>query len=55
MLENTCKILYQENNMIKFKYEENINSLIQKLTKYKIDKLLIEEPSIEDLFLHYYK
>lgn len=55
MLEITSEILYQENNIIKLKYEENINSLIKKLTKYKIDKLLIEEPSIEDLFLHYYK
>ena len=31
------------------------NELFEKLSKYKIDKLLIEEVSIEDLFIEYYK
>lgn len=42
-------------NTIKFKTTLNSNELIKKLTKYNINKLLIEEPSLEDLFLHYYK
>lgn len=33
----------------------NINDLIKRLTHYKIDKLLIENISLEDLFENYYK
>ena len=31
------------------------NKLIQELSKYKINKLLIEEASLEDIFMLYYK
>ena len=31
------------------------NELIKKLSNYKIDKLLIENISLEDLFSNYYK
>lgn len=40
---------------IKLSYKDNINKLIQELSKHKIKKLLIEEPSIEDIFMLYYK
>ena len=30
------------------------NEVINKLSKYDIDRLLIEEISLEDLFIHYY-
>lgn len=43
------------NNTIKFRNTVDINILIKELTKYKINKLLIEEASLEDIFLHYYK
>ncbi|MBQ9318080.1 MAG: ABC transporter ATP-binding protein [Bacilli bacterium] len=33
----------------------NINDLIEKLSHYKIDKLLVENISLEDLFENYYK
>ena len=42
-------------NMIKFNNELTSDKLIKSLSKYKIDKLLIEEPTLEDIFLHYYK
>jgi len=29
--------------------------LLKELSKYKIDKILIEEATLEDVFLHYYK
>jgi len=45
----------QEENTIKFTNKLKIDILIKKLSKYKIEKLLIEEPTLEDLFLHYYK
>lgn len=44
----------RENNMIKFKNELSSDLLIKELAKYKIDKVLIEEPTLEDIFLHYY-
>lgn len=40
---------------IKFKNPLSSDSLIKALAKYKIDKILIEEATIEDIFLHYYK
>ena len=40
---------------IKLSYKDNINKLIQELSKHKIKKLLIEEPSLEDIFMLYYK
>ena len=43
------------NNSIRFNKNIEINSLLKVLNKYKIDKLLIEESTIEDIFLHYYK
>jgi len=40
---------------IKFKNQKSTDELIQILAKYKIDKLLIEEATLEDIFIHYYK
>ena len=48
-------IKQQSTNVIKFKNELSPDILIKELSKYKIDKLLIEEATIEDIFLHYYK
>ena len=48
-------IISKTANTIKFKNELSSDTLIKKLTKYKIDKLLIEESTLEDMFLHYYK
>lgn len=44
-----------EENTIKFKNEIPADMLIKILAKYKIDKILIEEATLEDIFLHYYK
>ena len=43
------------NNYIKFKNLLPSDILIKSLSKYKIDKILIEEATLEDIFLHYYK
>ncbi len=40
---------------IKLSYKDNINKIIQELSKHKIKKILIEEPSLEDIFMLYYK
>ena len=48
-------IIEENNNMIKFIYTGDINKIIKELSKYNVDKLIIEEPSIEEIFMHYYK
>lgn len=40
---------------IKFKNTFEANTLIKKLSKYDIKKILIEQATLEDIFLHYYK
>lgn len=54
-LELNLKIKEEMKDSIKFINNMDINVLLEKLTKYKIDKLLIEEISLEDLFRNYYK
>lgn len=48
-------IIFEEGNTIKFANNMPDDELIKKLSKYEIDKILIEEPTLEDMFLHYYK
>lgn len=43
-----------ENNTVKFNNKLNINELINKFSKYKIDKLLIEEATLEEILINYY-
>ena len=49
------KVLKKEKAEITFLNNLEPDLLINKLSKYKIDKLLIEEVSLEDLFINYYK
>ena len=49
------EIISHEENTIRFKNTLNIDTLIKKISYYEIEKLLIEEATLEDLFLHYYK
>lgn len=48
-------IIFEEENTIKFGCDLLHDELIKKLSKYKIDRILIEEATLEDMFLHYYK
>ncbi len=45
----------ENNNEVIFISDKDINDVIKKLTNYKIDKLLIENIPLEDLFENYYK
>jgi ABC-2 type transport system ATP-binding protein len=38
-----------------FLFSGNINELIKTLSGYKIENLIIEEPPLEEIFLHYYR
>ena len=48
-------IVSDDGNTIKFGNNLPDDELIKKLSKYKIDRILIEEATLEDMFLHYYK
>ena len=48
-------IISEDKNTIKFGNDLPHNELIKKLSKYNIERILIEEATLEDLFLHYYK
>lgn len=45
----------KDNYEYKFLYNEDINNLIKLLSRYNILKLEITEPSIEDMFLDFYR
>ncbi len=49
------KVVNENNNEVTFLNDLDTNTIIKKLSKYDISKLLIEEISLEDLFLNYYK
>ncbi len=48
-------VILKEANTIKFGNNLSHNELIKKLSKYNIERILIEEATLEDMFLHYYK
>lgn len=48
-------VIEKTDEMLKLVYKDNINNLIKILSKYKIEKLIIEEPCIEEVFMHYYE
>lgn len=42
-------------NILSFMYSGNINDLIGFISGKKVTNLMIEEPSLDEIFLHYYK
>lgn len=44
-----------KDNMTSFLYVGNINSVMKKLSTIELSNLWIEEPSLEEIFLHYYE
>ncbi len=50
-----ANIVSKEENTIKFAINLSHDELIKSLAKYKIDRILIEEATLEDMFLHYYQ
>jgi len=53
--ELNLKIIYKNDNIVKLLNDKNINEVIKKVSKYELNKLLLEEVSIEDMFIEYYK
>ncbi|EQB21434.1 ABC transporter, ATP-binding protein [Dehalobacter sp. UNSWDHB] len=42
-------------NKVSFLFKGNINLMIKKLSDVEISNILIEEPSLEEIFIHYYE
>ncbi len=53
--ELKLKVYKENNNEVVFFNNLKPNELLSKLSKYNIESLLIEEVSLEDLFINYYK
>lgn len=44
-----------KDNMISFLFRGNINDILKKITEIEITNLWIEEPDLEEIFMHYYE
>ena len=53
--ELNLKIINENGNEAKFINNLTPDELLEKISKYKINRLLIEEVTLEDLFINYYK
>jgi ABC-2 type transport system ATP-binding protein len=49
------KLIYEPGNLITFMYSGDMNELIKILAGNKLNNLSIEEPSLDEIFMHYYK
>jgi ABC-2 type transport system ATP-binding protein len=54
-LEGVELIEKETGKKVEFLFSGNINELISVLSGYKMENLSIEEPPLEEIFLHYYK
>ena len=55
MIPGSENVIIGPGNLISFMYSGNINELIGFLSGKNIVNLMIEEPSLDEIFLHYYK
>lgn len=55
ILSREISILEKHENYVKFIFKGDINSLVAYLNRIKIESLIIEEPSLEDVFFQYYE
>lgn len=46
--------LLREGRQESYIFEGNLNELMQKLAGYDIQDVLIEEPSLDEIFMHFY-
>lgn len=45
----------KENGTFRFMFEGNLPSLLVFLSKYPLEDLIVEEPTLEEIFMHYYE
>lgn len=44
-----------DNNIVHFLFKGDINNIVELIAKYRLANLLVEEPDLEDIFMHYYQ
>lgn len=47
--------LTMESNTVDFIFQGDVNKIIEKLYERKINNLIVEEPTLEEIFMHYYE
>jgi ABC-2 type transport system ATP-binding protein len=47
--------LQSENGTVQFFFKGDINSVLQKISGLQVNDLTIEEPTLEEIFMHYYE
>jgi ABC-2 type transport system ATP-binding protein len=47
--------LETDNGVVSFFYRGDINQITSVLSKHKVTDLTIEEPTLEEIFMHYYE
>jgi ABC-2 type transport system ATP-binding protein len=53
-LKGIENIIANRSNLLSFMYSGDMNELVSSLSENKIANLMIEEPSLEEIFMHYY-
>jgi ABC-2 type transport system ATP-binding protein len=54
LMVNGVSKLEMKGNSADFIYKGNINSILKKLTEIELRNISIEEPDLEEIFMHYY-
>ncbi len=54
-ITGTKNLIAGPGNVLSFLYSGNINDLVDYLSGKKINNLIIEEPSLDEIFMHYYQ
>jgi ABC-2 type transport system ATP-binding protein len=47
--------LQAENGMVRFFFKGDINTVLQKISGFQLTDVTIEEPTLEEIFMHYYE
>jgi ABC-2 type transport system ATP-binding protein len=54
-ISGTENLISGPGNVISFMYSGNINELVNLFPGKKLNNLMIEEPSLDEIFMHYYQ
>lgn len=54
-IPGTVSLSTKPGNILSFMYSGNINELVSILSGRKVNNLIIEEPSLDEIFMHYYQ
>ena len=53
-IEGAMNIINDQQGHISFIYKGNYNILLNELLKYRIENIEVTEPSLDEIFMHYY-